>query len=394
MSEFTHELASRYGSEANSHREWIHQHAELSFEEYETASYIRAKLRDYGITILPGFSGNSTVACIEGEEEGPVIAIRADIDALPVCEDNDLPYKSEKEGVMHACGHDAHAATLLGLCHILADHRELVKGKVKFIFQQAEEKLPGGARTLCEEGAIDDCDAVFAYHAISNAPLGTGMLTTGGATAAVGEYSAVITGKGGHGGMPHLSNNPIVCGTMIANAINQLVGTSVDPMKTGVVTVGYMLSGTENGTNIIPDDLRMGGNIRSFDNKLQKELYEKVEKTIKDICAVYGCDCEVKITKGYPSVENDAKAVSMMAEAFEEAGIKRIDSALMAGEDFSYYSLNKPSCIALLGFYDENSGTAPKPHHNPEFVIDAVHGIPIALEVMLNCYLNAAEKWR
>lgn len=392
MAQSIHELAVVYGKTANEYREWLHRHAELSFEEKESAAFIRNKLNEFGVEILSGFSGNSTVGVLEGEEPGPVIAFRADIDALPVCENNDLPYKSENEGVMHACGHDAHAATLLGFAKLLSEHRKMIRGKVKFIFQQGEEKFPGGASILCDEGAVDDCDMVFAYHCISNLPLGSAMITEGDASLAVGEYGAVIRGKGGHGGMPHLSNNPIVCGSMITNAINQIVGTEVSPMEAGIVTVGYFISGDEKARNIIPSELKLGGNLRSFSNEVQESLYVKVENIISSICDMYSCECDVEVLKGYPSIHNDKRATSVMKEALRMTGLSLIEEPFMAGEDFSYYSRIKPSCLALIGFYNESSGRKPIPHHNPDFIIDAENGIPIALEVLTNCYYTALNR--
>lgn len=396
MNNTLQEMIQDYLAETITNRRYLHENPELSFQEVNTAAWIRRKLEEYHIETLSGFSGNSTVACIKGNADGPTIAFRADIDALPVEEETGLPYRSLNPGIMHACGHDAHTAVLLTMAKFFADHRDMVRGTVKFIFQQAEEALPGGAKTLCEEGVMDDVDQIFTWHVSSTDPLGTAFLVKGNATAAVGTYEAVITGKGGHGGHPHLSNNPIVCSSAIVQAITQLPALKAPAMDTAVVTVGYLISGTKGvgAANTIPGTATLGGNIRCLNNDLQETMYSQVEAAIKGLAAAYGCECSVTIEKGYPSLVNAEKPRRAMEAAIKDMGLEIYsDRPSMAAEDFSYYTLKKPACFAMVGCYNPDSGQPPMPHHNGKFIIDDEKGIPIALELMLRCYQHAVEEY-
>ena len=202
-------LVDAYESKLLETRHHLHENPELSFQEYKTADYIRENLKNMGIELQEGISGTSTVGILKGSEPGPCIAFRADIDALPVVENNDLPYKSKTPGIMHACGHDTHVACLLTLADVLSSHKELVKGTVKFVFQAAEEKLPGGAKQLCADGVMNDVDFIFGMHSSSGYPLGTVVVSHGVSSAAIGIYEVTVHGKGGHGSSPHECLNPV-----------------------------------------------------------------------------------------------------------------------------------------------------------------------------------------
>ena len=223
---------------------------------------------------MEGISGTSTVAVIKGEKTGPCIAFRADIDALPVEEENDLPFKSEVPGVMHACGHDIHTAVLLTFAKILTAHPELVRGTVKLIFQAAEEKLPGGAKALCEEGVMKDVDLVYGFHCASAFPLGTIAVTPRAYSAAIGVYEVKIHGKGGHGGYPQNALNPVPVACMVGSALNQILAEKKNPLEGGVLTVSYINGGQY--PNIITDTVTLGGNVRTLNNDLIDKVFDSI----------------------------------------------------------------------------------------------------------------------
>ena len=281
MKQFVKDLVHSYEEPLKEIRHHLHENPELSFEEY-----IRKALGSMGIALQDGITGTSTVGILKGREAGPCIAFRADIDALPVEENNDLPYKSKTPGIMHACGHDTHAACLLVLAGILSEHPELVKGTVKFIFQAAEEKLPGGAKALCADHALDGVDMVFGMHSSSNHPLGTITLSHSSSSAAIGIYEVAIHGKGGHGSAPHNAKNPVPVACLLASALNQILAEKKAPADTGVFTVSYINGGQY--PNIITDTVTLGGNIRTQDNDLIQQIFGHIDSISHRICEAHG----------------------------------------------------------------------------------------------------------
>jgi amidohydrolase len=366
---------------------YLHAHPELSFKEYKTSAYIRAKLQEMHIEVLDGFSGTSVVGLLQGASDGPVIAFRADIDALPIQENTGLSYQSVHDGVMHACGHDAHTATLLTLAKVLFEHRELVKGRVKFIFQSAEEKLPGGGKTLCEEGVMQDVDAVFAYHCSSMVPLGTIATTVGATSASVAKYDVVIHGKGGHICNPDQAMNPVPVACTMATTINQLLSEKASPLEKAVVTVSYIHGGQRE--NIIASEATLGGSIRTFNNDLTAHLFQKLRDVCNGVCMAYGCTCDVTTTIGYPAAINTKKETEYINQAIDALGYERwTTEPAMNGEDFSYYLMEKPGSMCYVGMAIEN----PQPHHNGNFQLN-LDGLQVALELELAIYLKATEQY-
>lgn len=385
-------IVSEWEEKLKDIRHYLHENPELSFEEYETAEYIRKQLKDMGLRILDGFEGTSTVAVLEGNEPGPCVAFRADIDALPVQEENDLPYKSRKPGVMHACGHDTHTACLLCLADIFSSHRELVKGKIKFIFQAAEEKLPGGALGLCEAGVMDDVDMIFGFHCTSAYPVGTITVSPGADSAAIGIYEVKVKGYGGHGSAPHKAKNPVPVACMVGSALNQILAEKKDPASCGVFTVAYMNGGRY--PNIITDEVTLGGNIRTLDNDLILQIFDQVRNISKGICEGMGCSCEVSTSIGYQATINVEKYVDVIKEAVKELGYVHEDKPVsFGGEDFSYYLLKKPGAYFHVGMADPENPVTFSPHHNGCFQLDE-RGLRVALEMELATYLKALEMIR
>lgn len=386
MKEQIKSLAAAYENQLLETRHHLHANPELSFEEYKTAEYIRENLIRMGIELQEGISGTSTVGILKGTETGPCIAFRADIDALPVNENNDLPYKSKTAGIMHACGHDTHAACLLTLAEILSSHKELVKGTVKFIFQSAEEKLPGGAKQLCTDGVMKDIDVIFGMHCSSGLPLGTVEVCHGVSSAAIGVYEIKVHGKGGHGSSPHNALNPIPVACMIGNSLNQILAEKKSPTECGVLTVAYMNGGQY--PNIIADTVTMGGNVRTLDNQLISDVFDRINAISDGICQGYGLTCDVTTTVGYPATVNTPEYADVIENAVKAMDYHVIEhETSLGGEDFAYYVMEKPGAFFHVGMADPKRPITSTPHHNCNFLLDE-RGLKIALESELAVYLK------
>ena len=382
-----------YAARSVEHRRYLHTIPELSFEEYKTAAYIREQLAGMDVELEDRYSGNSVVGYVTGTKPGPAgktVAFRADIAALPVREAVGLPYKSTVDGMMHACGHDAHTGTMLEMVRFLSEHRDRFTGRMKFMFQQGEEKLPGGGRILCEEGVMEGVDEVYTYHCSSRYKVGEVAMTRGASKSTIGMYHVVITGHGGHGGYPHLSINPMVCAAAAVTAINQLVTLSVDALRSGVITTGYIQAGVPRVTNVIPGTCSFGGNIRSLDNETIDLLFDKVEAVLRGTCEAYGCTFTYEKQKGYPATIGTDAQFDVINAVREDMGlVNASDKPQMAADDFAYYALERPSAYVMIGMNDETMGPVPFPHHNAKFTIDDERGMPVALEFMVRTFLKA-----
>ena len=387
MKQFVKDLVHSYEEPLKEIRHHLHENPELSFEEYRTAEYIRKALESMGIALQDGISGTSTVGILKGREAGPCIAFRADIDALPVEENNDLPYKSKTPGIMHACGHDTHAACLLVLARILSEHPDLVKGTVKFIFQAAEEKLPGGAKALCADHALDGVDMVFGMHSSSNHPLGTITLSHSSSSAAIGIYEVAIQG---HGSSPHNAKNPVPVACLLASALNQILAEKKAPADTGVFTVSYINGGQY--PNIITDTVTLGGNIRTQDNELIQQIFGHIDSISHGICEAHGMTCDVTTTLGYPATINTPEYADMIADAADTMGYTPVEeSGSLGGEDFAYFLMEKPGAYFHVGMADPDRPITSSPHHNCSFQLDE-RGLAIALEMELALYLKLTKQ--
>ncbi|MDP8964635.1 MAG: amidohydrolase, partial [Cyanobacteriota bacterium] len=266
--------------------EWrreLHQRPELGFKEQLTAQFIAQKLQEWGIEHKTGIAKTGIVATIASNYPGRVLAIRADMDALPIQEENDVPYCSQHDGIMHACGHDGHIAIALGTAYYLSQHREDFTGTIKIIFQPAEEG-PGGAKPMIEEGVLKnpDVDAIIGLHLWNNLPIGTVGVRTGALMAAVECFRCTILGKGGHGAMPHQTVDSVVVSAQIVNALQTIVARNIDPIESAVVTVGELHAGTAQ--NVIADTARMKGTVRYFNPKLEGYFGKRIEQVIAGVC--------------------------------------------------------------------------------------------------------------
>lgn len=368
-------------------RRHLHQYPELGFRENLTAQFISHKLNQWGIDQQTGIAKTGIVATITGtkpslQNRPPVLAIRADMDALPVKEKNEVWYRSQHDGKMHACGHDGHMAIALGTAKYLSEHRETFAGTVKIIFQPAEEG-PGGAKPMIEAGVLKnpDVDAIIGLHLWNVLPVGTVGVRSGPMMAAVEKFWLTVSGKGGHGAMPHQTVDSIIVGAQIVNALQTIVSRNVDPLDSAVVTVGTFQGGT--AVNVIADSAQLSGTVRYFSPKLVGAIEHRITQIIDHTCQMHGATYELDYQRLYPATINDpaiATLVSTVAEDVLETPLGVVpDCQTMASEDMSYFLQAVPGCYFFLG-----SANAEKnldyPHHHPRFNFDEsvlVQGVEI-----------------
>ena len=367
------EKTEQYFSEVQAIRHHIHANPELSFHEYKTSAFVSEKLKSIGITNQKFIAGTGIVALIEGKNAGKrCVALRADMDALPILEANDVPYRSKNEGVMHACGHDVHTSCLLGAAHILHDLRERWEGTVKLIFQPGEEKHPGGASIMIKEGVLENPkpQAIFALHVYPNLPTGATGFRAGQYMASADEIYITIQGKGGHAALPHQTIDPIAISALVITGLQQIISRKGNPLIPSVLTFGKIQGGF--ATNVIPDKVDMLGTFRTMDEKWRYEAHRWIKEFTEQTCSAYGATAIVEIPAGYPSLFNDpaltAKAESWAKEYVGEHNVHELDMR-MAGEDFSFYTHHVPGCFFRIGTSKDGTEFLA-PVHNAHFNID------------------------
>jgi amidohydrolase len=381
--------------------EWrrrLHQQPELGFQEKLTAEFVSQKLQEWGIEHQTGIAHTGIVATIKGNKfptpHSPlptpqVLAIRADMDALPIQELNEVPYKSQHDGVMHACGHDGHTAIALGTAYYLQQHRQDFSGTVKIIFQPAEES-PGGAKPMIEAGVLKnpDVDAIIGLHLWNNLPLGTVGVRAGALMAAVECFNCTILGKGGHGALPHQTVDSVVVAAQIVNALQTIVARNVNPIDSAVVTVGELHAGTKR--NVIADTARMSATVRYFNPSLKGFFNQRVEQIIAGICQSHGASYDLEYWSLYPPVINDIKMAELVRTVAEEVvetplGIVP-ECQTMAAEDMSFFLQEVPGCYFFLGSANPEKDLA-YPHHHPRFDFDET-ALGIGVEIFVRCVEN------
>ena len=367
-------------------RRWLHQRPEMGFREQLTAEFITQKLQEWEIDHQTGVAKTGIVATISSSRPGPVLAIRADMDALPIQEENEVPYRSQHDGVMHACGHDGHTAIALGTAYYLSQHREDFAGTVKIIFQPAEEG-PGGAKPMIEAGVLKnpDVDAIIGLHLWNNLPLGTIGVRSGALMAAVEEFSCTILGKGGHGAIPQQTIDSVVVSAQIVNALQTIVARNINPLESAVVTIGQLHAGT--AFNIIADTARMSGTVRYFNPALDGYFGKRVEQIIAGTCQSHGANYELDYRRHYPALINDAgmtELVRSVAEAVVETPEGVVpECQTMGGEDMSYFLQAVPGCYFFLGSANPTKDLA-YPHHHPRFDFDET-ALGTGIEIFVRC---------
>ena len=348
------QLSKAYFAETVATRRYFHQHPELSFKEVETGKYIAQRLSELGVKHVHGVAENGVVALIEGKNPtSKVIALRADFDALPILEANDVPYKSLNEGVMHACGHDVHTASLLGVAKILNEIKNDFEGTVKLIFQPGEEKLPGGASIMIKEGVLQNPEPqlIIGQHVYPPMLAGKVGMRSGTYMASTDELYITVKGRGGHGAMPHDCIDPVVMSAQIITTLQQIVSRQADPTVPSVLTFGKINS-TGGATNIIPNEVKIEGTFRTMNEDWRKEAHKRMRKIAESIADAMGGACEFRIERGYPVLKNDEatteKVRSIAQDYLGEENVEELPIRMTA-EDFAYYSQQIPACFYRLG---------------------------------------------
>ncbi len=351
-------LAKQYFTQAVEVRRFLHQHPELSTKEFQTARFLSDKLNEWGISHQQGVAGTGIVGVIEGQNPDLfVVGLRADMDALPMNELNEVSYKSQNEGVMHACGHDGHMTSLLFTVKILHELRHLFQGSVKFIFQPSEEKYPGGAITMINEGVLENPtpNIMLGMHVMPGLISGTAGFKTGKYMASTDEVYITVKGKGGHAATPNLNIDPITTAAQTIIALQQVVSRFAPPMMPTVLSFGR-IEGLGR-TNIIPDEVSIQGTLRTFDEDWRAKAHQLIASITQNTCAAFGAIGEVFIDKGYPFLVNDEKvttqSVKWASELLGFEDVKELDLRMTA-EDFAYFSHRIPSCFYRLGVDDPN----------------------------------------
>ena len=347
------ELAANYSDEVVAIRRHLHQHPELSFVEFETSKYIQSKLDEWGITYEAGMVKTGIVVLVEGNNPTKkVIALRADIDALPIQEENNFPYRSVNDGVMHACGHDLHTSSLLGVVKILNELKSEFDGTVKCFFQPGEERLPGGASLMIKEGILENPkpEIVFGQHVYPDLPCGKVGFRPGIYMASADELYVTVHGKGGHGALPHKNVDPVLITSHIMVALQQVVSRQAKPDVPTVLSFGKVVA--NGSTNVIPAKVELEGTFRTFNEEWRAEAHEKMVKMAKSIAESMGGTCDFEVRKGYPFLVNDEhvtlRAKKVAQQFLGEENVVDLDLRMTA-EDFSYYSQEMPGCFYRLG---------------------------------------------
>jgi len=372
LKEKVQQLAGEIYSGVVANRRHIHANPELSFHEYETSAFVASKLDELGIPYSK-MADTGIVALIKGNRPSDnVVALRADMDALPIIEANDVPYKSKNEGVMHACGHDVHTSSLLGTAAILSQLKDDFGGTVKLIFQPAEEKLPGGASIMIREGVLENPkpQAVIGQHVMPLIDTGKVGFRSGKYMASTDELYVTVRGKGGHGAQPHQNIDPVLITSHIIIALQQIVSRMADPKLPCVLSFGKVVA--NGATNVIPNEVYLEGTFRTFDEQWRAEAHQRMKKMAEGIAESMGGSCEFTVMNGYPFLVNEEKlteAVRGYAEDFlGKENVEDLD-IWMAAEDFAYYSQVADSCFYRLGTRNEARGITASVH-TPTFDVD------------------------
>lgn len=352
-------------------RRHIHAHPELSFKEAATADYIAEQLSAIPGVTLRRLTPNSVIAELTGDTHGPIYALRADIDALPIQEESDEEWRSTNPGVMHACGHDAHAAMLLGAVKVLSQCRSSLKGTVRFIFQHAEEAPPGGAQELVKLGVLDGVSMIFGLHVLPNYPTGQIALKEGVFSGSSDNFDIILKGRGGHGSMPYMCIDPVTIGAEMVTAMQQIVSRKLDPLHAPVLTVAVFQAGEVY--NVIPDTARLAGTLRTHSAEVRTKVPLLVEQTVKGIAQAHGAEVSVSWTQGYAIGNNHPEACAIARRVIKQergaGSFIEVTAPIYGSEDFSSYQEKIPGCFVFIGSGNESKGATFGVHH-PRFKLD------------------------
>jgi amidohydrolase len=352
-------------------RRTIHMNPELGFEEVETAKLVTGYLEKFGLQVKTGMAQTGVIGLLKGEKRGKTVAIRADMDALPMEEANQVPYRSRVKGKMHACGHDAHVTILLGVASLFSSMRNQVQGNIKWIFQPAEEG-GGGGRILTEEGVLENpkVDAIFGAHLFPDLKIGKVGIHEKEGLAATDRFVIRMIGRGAHGAYPHLSRDPILAAGHLITQIHSIVSRNISPLDSGVITIGKVSGGT--AFNIIPDEAEILGTVRSLNQKVREELKSRMEQVTQGVAKSFGLDHHFEFQYGYPALINNPEMSHLVASACAKGiGKENVEflRPSMGGEDFAYYLEKVPGSFFRLGCRNEEKGIV-NPFHSSHFDID------------------------
>ena len=366
-------LAKEVAPQVQQWRHHIHAHPELSFQETETAAFVASRLTEMGIPFQTGVAGTGVIGIIEGKNPGSrVLALRADMDALPITEANDVPYKSTRPGIMHACGHDVHTASLLGAARILSSLKSEFEGSIKLIFQPGEERIPGGASLLIREGVLENPApaSIIGQHVMPGLPAGKVGFREGLYMASADEIYLTIHGKGGHGAVPHQALDVVAIMAQVITALQQVVSRAANPAIPSVLSFGKVEA--KGVTNVLPESVYLEGTFRTMDETWRAAAHEKIRAITEGICHSFGAVADLEIRKGYPCLQNHPgltqRSRSAAVAYMGEANVVNLD-LWMAAEDFAYYSQAMPGCFYRLGTRNEEKGIVSGVH-TPTFDID------------------------
>ena len=364
-------------------RRHFHRHPELAFREEWTAHQVATRLRALGLPVQSGVAKTGVVALLEGALPGRTILLRADMDALPIQEANEVDYRSICPGVMHACGHDGHMAILLTAARVLVGWKERLAGNVKFVFQPAEEE-PGGALPMIEEGVLDDprVDAALALHLAMMLPVGCAGVREGPVFASTDEFRITVFGKGGHGAMPHETVDPVVCAARVVTALQTLVSRECNPQTPLVITIGKICGG--QAYNVIPDRVEMQGTVRTYDADLRNTIEERIERAVRGTTEAAGATYEMTYNRRYPSLSSDPGMTALVRDvAVQVVGEDRTiaHEVDLIGEDMAFFFERVPGCYFLVGARNPDKDCV-YPHHNARFNIDE-DALAVGVEILV-----------
>ncbi|MDQ0412245.1 M20 family metallopeptidase [Mesobacillus stamsii] len=382
-------LAEEISDQVIEWRRYLHSHPEPSFHEQETAQFVFDTLSGFDGLVLSRPTETSVMARLIGTQPGKVLAMRADMDALPITEENDFEFKSQNPGVMHACGHDGHTAMLLGTAKVLSSLKDQMKGEVRFLFQHAEELYPGGAEEMISAGVMDGVDLIIGTHLWAPTPVGKVGVVYGPMMAAPDTFWITVKGKGGHAALPHQTIDSIAVAAQIVTNLQHIVSRNTDPLDNLVLSVTQFLGGTTH--NVIPGSVQLCGTVRSFDPALRESMPAKMERIIKGITDAHEASYDFKYEFGYRPVINDEEVTKVIEETVREVfGDETLDlmKPNMGGEDFSAFQQKAPGCFFYVGAGNEDKGIV-YPHHHERFTIDED-----SLEIGVKTFLHAAFKFQ
>ena len=378
------DITKKYKDYIIEKRRYFHMNPEPSFNEYDTSKVVQEELTKIGIP-FEIFAKTGIIATIKGQNPVKTVLLRADMDALEGCEKNNVSYRSQKEGLMHACGHDGHIAMLLGAAHVLNEIKNDISGEIKLLFQPAEEIAKGAKAMIEESKIIDSIDAAFAIHLWQGVPVGKISLESGARMAAADLFSIKVKGKSGHGSMPHETIDAVVVASAIVMNLQHLVSRNTNPLDTLVVTVGKLTAGTRH--NIIAGEALLEGTIRSFSDEVWKKIPEQIERVVKNTAAAYNAEAEIDLVRATPPLVNNQDISDILKASAEKLYGEEVVTKYEktpGGEDFAYFTQAVPGALAFVGIRNDEKGIN-SPHHNETFDMDEE-----ALEMGANLYAQFA----